>query len=69
MFINQNDYDKLNARPVELSRQLRDANLKIMQLEDKLEEINKIATRNTYGNAELNLRKIKELVIDDKSNN
>lgn len=69
MLINQSDYDRLNARPVELGRQLRESNLKIMQLEDKLEEIKNIATRNTYGNAELNLRKIKELATDNQSDN
>lgn len=68
MKIEQEEYDRIEARNVDLSRQLRDANYKIIALENLLKEIEDIATRNTYGNAELNLRKIKEVITSDQTN-
>ncbi len=62
MIISKTEYDRLNARCIELSRQLRDTTLSKMKLEDSLDEIKDVATRNTYGNTEVSLRKIKELV-------
>ena len=67
MKIDQREYDRVNARCIELSKQLRDSNYKIVSLENKFKEVEEIATRNTYGNAEVNLRKIKEVITSDQT--
>lgn len=76
MFITSKDYDRVNARNVELARQVRDLNEESHclyrenrdlrheneDLRDTIKGILKLTESNTYGNAEAVLGKINEMV-------
>lgn len=75
MIITKRAYDKVNARNVELAKEVRDLNNESKYLheenrdlryeneeqEDALKEIIKLTTCNKYNNSKAILRKIKEL--------
>lgn len=75
MIITKRVYDRVNARNVELARQIRDLNEESKYLheenrnlryenveqKDALKEIIKLTESNNYNNTEVLLRKIKEL--------
>lgn len=75
MIIRKTEYDKVNARNVELARQVRDLNDESKYLheenrdlryenkeqKDTLKQICKLTTCNRYNNSKAILRKIKEL--------
>lgn len=75
MIIGKTEYDRVNARNVELARQVRDLNEENKYLheenrdlryenaeqKDTFKEIIKLTESNNYNNTEVLLRKIKEL--------
>ena len=76
MIITKKHYDELNARIVKLTRALRQKeeaesiyrNENALQHET-LRKILKAVTINRYNNAEITIRKVKELVNDYQSYN
>ena len=76
MFIRSKEYDELNARIVELARENKELkelrlqevknNTKILEQNniktDIIKRITDLVTSNTYGNEDVILRKIRELV-------
>ena len=76
MFITKKSYDELNARNVKLMRALRekeeeenDYKKENALQHETLRKILKTVTINRYGNLEITIRKVKELVDDYQSQN
>lgn len=76
MIISKKHYDELNARNVKLMRALREKEEEENEYKkenalqhETLRKILKAVTINRYGNAEVTIRKVKELVNDYQSNN
>ena len=83
MFISRKDYDKINARAVELAGQVRDLNRenrclynekkeindKNIELQEVLEKVLTLATSNTYNNDRAILGKIIEVINSANVNN
>ena len=76
MFITKKNYDELNARTVKLMRALREKEEEEINYKrenalqhETLRKILKTVTINRYGNEEVTIRKVKELVNDYQSNN
>ena len=83
MFISRKDYDELNARIVELARQVRDLKKdkdvevhnntvlleKNRELTKLVSAVIELATSNDYGRPDIYLSKLKELVHDYQSKN
>lgn len=79
--VKKDDIDKLNARCVELARNLKqtedslkvqekinDENMQeIKQLKNTLKSINELITSNHYNNISVIIKKIKELTSDYQS--
>lgn len=82
MFITKKSYDAVNARNVELARQVRDLSEgnKCLHEENRdlrneneeqhniIRKVEALATSNTYNNAEVILRKILELARPGNQN-
>ena len=83
MFISRKDYDELNARIVELARQVRDLKKekdvevhnntvlleKNRELTKLVSAVIELSTSNDYGRPDIYLSKLKELVHDYQSKN
>lgn len=83
MFISRKDYDELNARIVELARQVRDLKKekdvevhnntvlleKNRELTKLVSAVIELATSNDYDRPDIYLSKLKELVHDYQSKN
>lgn len=83
MFITKKEYDRVNARNVELAKQTRDLNdenhclyrenrelrHENEELRDTINSILKLAESNTYNNDKAVLGKIKELIRDYQGTN
>lgn len=83
MFISRKEYDKVNARNVNLAGQVRDLNkenkclytenkdlrFENEELQDLLKRVEELATKNTLGNEKAILRTIKEVISDYQSTN
>ena len=83
MFISRKEYDKVNARNVDLAGQVRDLNkenrclytenkdlrFENEELQDLLKRVEELATSNTYNNDKAVLGKIKEVISRYQSTN
>lgn len=83
MFISQKSYDRVNARNVELARQIKDLNeenshlykenkdlrYENEELNDIIKKILGLSICNTYSNDKAILGKIKELIRDYQGTN
>lgn len=82
MFISNRRYDRLNARNVELAREVRDLNeenravyeenrdlrFENEELRNIINKIYSLSTSNTYNNEKVILTKIREVITDAQIN-